>query len=62
LASVLVIEAQTTINYPQRVAHYDATFTDSGGNFDDGTNQFGMWAYGSSARIVIKVRQPNNAI
>ena len=50
LASVLIIEAQTTINYPQRAAHYVATFTDSGGNFDDGADQFGMWANGSGAK------------
>ena len=43
MASNLVIGAQT-INYPQRVANYDATFTDGGGNFDDGTENFGMWA------------------
>mgnify|MGYP003643231285 FL=1 len=36
--------AQTTISYPQRAANYDAFFTDGGGNFDDGTDNFGMWA------------------
>ena len=55
MASTLVIGAQTTINYPQRVANYDATFTDGGGNFDDGTENFGMWAnYGSVASAKIK--------
>jgi hypothetical protein len=50
LASVLIIEAQSTINYPQRAVNYVATFTDSGGNFDDGADQFGMWANGSGAK------------
>ena len=40
----LSLTAQTTINYPQRTANYDAFFTDGGGNYDDGADQFGMWA------------------
>ncbi|MDG1379918.1 MAG: hypothetical protein P8P73_07915, partial [Flavobacteriaceae bacterium] len=44
----LSLNAQTTINYPQRVANYNAFFTDSGGNFDNGTDEFGMWANGGS--------------
>jgi hypothetical protein len=44
LISALYIGAQTTINYPQRIANYDAFFTDGGGNFDDGTDNVGMWA------------------
>jgi hypothetical protein len=38
------LNAQTTISYPQRVANYNAFFTDGGGNFDELTDQFGMWA------------------
>ena len=44
IASTLAIGAQTTVNYPQRVANYDITFTDGGGNYNDGTENFGMWA------------------
>ena len=44
MASTLVVGSQTTVNYPQRVANYDITFTDGGGNFDDGSENFGMWA------------------
>jgi len=51
MASNLVIGAQT-INYPQRVANYDATFTDGGGNFDDGTENFGMWANSAAKQSV----------
>jgi hypothetical protein len=39
-----VVNAQTTVNYPQRAANYDVTFSDGGGNFDSGEDQFGMWA------------------
>ena len=39
-----VVYAQTTVNYPQRVANYDTFFGDGGGNFDDGADSFGMWA------------------
>ena len=39
-----VVNAQTTVNYPQRTANYDVTFSDGGGNFDSGEDQFGMWA------------------
>ena len=48
VALTLSLNAQTTINYPQRVANYNAFFTDSGGNFDNGTDEFGMWANGGS--------------
>ena len=44
MASTFYLGAQTTVNYPQRMANYDATFTDGGGNFDQGTEEFGMWA------------------
>jgi len=50
LASALITGAQTTITYPQRAANYVATFTDSGGSFDSGADQFGMWANGSGAK------------
>ncbi len=39
-----LINAQTTVNYPQRVANYDTFFTDGGGNFDQNADEFGMWA------------------
>jgi hypothetical protein len=50
LISGFNLNAQTTIIYPQRVANYDAFFSDSGGNFDDGADQFGMWANGGGAK------------
>ncbi|MDB4181005.1 T9SS type A sorting domain-containing protein [Flavobacteriaceae bacterium] len=52
LASTLVMGAQTTVNYPQRVANYDATFTDGGGNFNEGTDSFGMWANSDAKQSV----------
>jgi hypothetical protein len=39
-----LINAQTTVNYPQRVANYDTFFTDGGGQFDQNADEFGMWA------------------
>lgn len=39
-----ILNAQTTVNYPQRAANYDVTFSDGGGNYDSGEDQFGMWA------------------
>lgn len=50
LFSVLSLSAQTTINYVQQKANYDAFFSDNGGNFDNGTDQFGMWANGSDPK------------
>lgn len=50
LVFALTTEAQTTVNYPQRVANYDAFFSDSGGNFDNSTDEFGMWANGGGAK------------
>jgi len=50
LITALSLNAQTTVNYPQRAANYDAFFSDSGGNFDEGTDQFGMWANGGGAK------------
>ncbi|MCF8273661.1 MAG: T9SS type A sorting domain-containing protein [Flavobacteriaceae bacterium] len=50
LITTVSLNAQTTVNYPQRVANYDAFFSDSGGNFDDGIDQFGMWANGGGAK------------
>ena len=38
------LNAQTTIVYPQRSANYNTFFSDGGGQFDDGTDNFGMWA------------------
>jgi hypothetical protein len=52
LASTLVMGAQTNVNYPQRVANYDATFTDGGGNFNEGTDSFGMWANNAAKQSV----------
>lgn len=42
--------AQTTIQYPQRVANYNAIFFDSGGHFDNGADELGMWANGGGAK------------
>ncbi|NCO64650.1 MAG: T9SS type A sorting domain-containing protein [Flavobacteriales bacterium] len=50
LITAFVLNAQTTIFYPQRVANYSAFFSDNGGNFDQGTDQFGMWANGGGAK------------
>lgn len=47
LASFFV-KAQTTVTYPQQVENYDAFFTVNGGNFNDGTDQIGMWANGAT--------------
>ena len=44
LITAVSLNAQTTINYVQQAANYDAFFTDGGGNYDSGTDQFGMWA------------------
>jgi len=44
------LSAQTTIPYPQRSANYDAFFSDSGGHWDDGADQLGMWANGGGAK------------
>lgn len=44
LIAAFSLNAQTTISYPQRMANYNAFFTDGGGNFDELTDQFGMWA------------------
>ncbi len=44
------LNAQTTITYPQRAANYYAFFSDNGGSFDDGADQFGMWANGGGAK------------
>ncbi|MGM5469473.1 hypothetical protein ACS386_04290 [Flavobacteriaceae bacterium LMO-SS05] len=38
------LNAQTTVNYPQQVANYNALFSDGGGQFDNGATEFGMWA------------------
>jgi hypothetical protein len=46
----LNLGAQTTINYSQRAANYAASFSDSGGSFDNGADEFGMWANGGGAK------------
>lgn len=46
----LCLSAQTTINYTQQVANYSNFFSDSGGNFDNGADEFGMWANGGGAK------------
>jgi hypothetical protein len=38
------IKAQITVNYPQRVANYDTFFENGGSKYDNGANEFGMWA------------------
>ena len=45
-----MLHAQTTVNYPQRVANYEQFFTDSGGSFDSGADELGMWANGGGAK------------
>ena len=50
LITAFNLNAQTTVNYPQRVANYDAFFSDNGGNFDNGADEFGMWANGSDPK------------
>lgn len=50
VALTLSLNAQTTVNYPQQTANYNAFFTDSGGHFDQGTSEFGMWANGGGAK------------
>jgi hypothetical protein len=42
--SFFFIEAQTTVSYTQRAENYSATFTDGGGNYNNGADQFAMWA------------------
>jgi hypothetical protein len=44
LSFTCFINAQTTVNYPQRVANYNTFFTDGGGQFDQNADEFGMWA------------------
>jgi len=44
--------AQTTVNYPQRVANY-TTFTVNSGIYDDDTDQIGMWANGAAPQQVV---------
>ncbi len=44
------LSAQTTVSYPQQVANYSTFFSDSGGNFDNGATEFGMWANGGGAK------------
>lgn len=50
LVSSLGLNAQTTVPYPQRSANYEAFFSDSGGYFDSGADEFGMWANGGGAK------------
>ena len=50
LVSSFGLNAQTTVPYPQRVANYNAFFSDNGGNFDNGADEFGMWANGGGAK------------
>jgi hypothetical protein len=50
LISAFSLSAQTTINYVQQTANYDAFFSDNGGNFDEGADQFGMWANGADPK------------
>ena len=52
LAISSLINAQTTVSYPQRVANYDTFFTDGGGNFNQGTDEFGMWANNNAKQSV----------
>lgn len=44
--------AQTTVDYTQQVANYNAFFGDGGGNFDSGATEFGMWANGGNTKSV----------
>ncbi len=42
--------AQTTVQYPQQAENYNAFFSDSGGNFNQNSDEFGMWANGGGAK------------
>ncbi|WJJ97447.1 T9SS type A sorting domain-containing protein [Algibacter luteus] len=44
------LSAQTTVNYVQQAENYNAFFTDSGGSFNNGATEFGMWANGGGAK------------
>ncbi|MFH4963363.1 T9SS type A sorting domain-containing protein [Gaetbulibacter sp. M235] len=46
LMTAFILNAQTKVTYPQRVANYDTFFSAGGGKFNDGTDNFGMWANG----------------
>ncbi|MCF7561470.1 T9SS type A sorting domain-containing protein [Sabulilitoribacter multivorans] len=50
LISACCLNAQTTVNYVQQAANYSAFFADSGGSFDNGATEFGMWANGGGAK------------
>lgn len=50
LVSSIGLNAQTTVPYAQRAANYNAFFSDNGGNFDSGADEFGMWANGGGAK------------
>ncbi|WP_335973602.1 T9SS type A sorting domain-containing protein [Gaetbulibacter jejuensis] len=42
--------AQTTVQYPQQAENYNAFFSDSGGHFNQNSDEFGMWANGGGAK------------
>lgn len=44
----LSLSAQTTINYPQSVENYNSVFAINGGSFNNGIDEFGMWANGDA--------------
>ncbi len=50
LISFVSLNAQTTVPYTQQVANYDSFYFDNGGNFDNGIDQFGMWANGADPK------------
>lgn len=56
LASFFYTEAQTTVSYDQRAENYYATFTDGGGNFNSGSDEFGMWANSSGSKQSVAFR------
>lgn len=56
LASFFYTEAQTTVSYAQTAENYYATFTDGGGNFNSGSDEFGMWANSSGSKQSVAFR------
>lgn len=50
LILTISLNAQTTVPYVQQAANYDSFYSDSGGNFDNGADEFGMWANGADPK------------
>lgn len=60
VSSVITVQAQTSVNYEQRVAHYDAAAVFSsgaGGIFNNSTNEVGMYANASGSKQAVAWRR-----